>query len=1117
MDLKGQQKHTEDKDDTRQRLTVRHEAAASSISSEASSYATDEATEGSTDPSEAESHQRSDRHTDEPSETDSSETSSYDSHGAADDLGEPHVVAVDVEDNVEETAWCEPFGSAAVAALALVAAFLITVVFMTLKSLYGYDVELTANDIDEEPTLSFLRLPVEEPAIMAFSKLDEHERPHQVTSTQTLEATRALSLNMSIDIDNRTVFWIKRVQIGGDDQILPIYSVPTTRRALRMRRLRKLTKPPIIRREMPRWKLSKVSFIELKEFKKRRLNIKLVVKENTTAVEGFRQPKSTEEVSNRGSLQAHNDRTAQKLGGFVGSPNPFNTEYNSKSKRSRLRIDSVRTHSNQKRNKAVLSSAAATAAYLAWKKPPLMVNVTNSSVKSIHEGESALLAEVHSDGLPYSSKANREPIADSLNQSHHVMQTSATFSLYQNDTNAKHGAKRHRSTAEATQCSSQECQVPQELIARIANAVETDPCEDFQQHVCGGQQGRSRGLYTQMRNDAVNSLKARLDSSLVLETNHTATQKAVSLFRACTRFPKEGLALELPRIRRFLESIGMNLTGRQEQGAKDTMDNPVLPMLRLSLQYALHTFVAFRVDGLNVVNGKKVMRVVVSRTDHDWLKERATLSERDKKDFYAGVLLVYEAKPLRPEIVMLIPDIANFESEAFRKLKHQKRLTSMYTERSLVRLEHLANYAHWYGQADEWHAQLQQLSLLAYGSNDTAHASSAALELLKLITEPESWPKGRQLMCWSLIRQLVSFGRNPLLALLPESDLKSHCIQKVSEVMEPAIQGLILFKQFTSEVREQVEAVATVVLETFTKHLKDHGNTSWHLHDSVRLEALHRLATLKLDVGFPDHIREESDLEAIYSSFPEAKGTFWDAWIRYSNIVQKLKLERVSQPNVNFEAAGMTAAYSPCLNKIVIPAGVGRPPLLISKGPAAYHYATLGMIISHALFRGDCVREARGIDSMATDCKNWWTAAAQYYYLQGTRCPSTEPPSLAEDYEYIPSLNVEPELLHALAATSAAYEAFRSLPEPQMNHVFPTLNYTAEQVFFVVNCALQCCDGETYRSYASYDDHSFCEDGVSSCHLSSGCNSVAKRLPEFSAAFRCPAGSKMNPRDRCAM
>nr|XP_054926375.1 membrane metallo-endopeptidase-like 1 [Dermacentor andersoni] len=199
-------------------------------------------------------------------------------------------------------------------------------------------------------------------------------------------------------------------------------------------------------------------------------------------------------------------------------------------------------------------------------------------------------------------------------------------------------------------------------------------------------------------------------------------------------------------------------------------------------------------------------------------------------------------------------------------------------------------------------------------------------------------------MCWSLIRQLVSFGRNPLLALLAESDLKSHCIQKVSEVMEPAIQGLILFKQFTSEVREQVEAVATVVLETFTKHLKDRGNTSRHLHGSVRLEALHRLATLKLDVGFPDHIREESDLEAIYSSFPQAKGTFWDAWIRYSNIVQKLNLERVSQPNVTFEAAGMTAAYSPCLNKIVIPAGVGRPPLLISKGPPAYHYATLGMV-----------------------------------------------------------------------------------------------------------------------------------------------------------------------------
>ncbi|KAL3203614.1 hypothetical protein MRX96_041807 [Rhipicephalus microplus] len=438
---------SEGKHPTGQSLGVRTEATTPAASSEASSRGSRATTDSSTNTSGVESR---DVHTDGTSETDSSETtSSYDSNGTPHDFEEPHVVAVDVGDDVEVAPWCEPCGSAAVAALALLAAFMITVVFMTLRALYGYDVEMTANDIDEEPTLSFLRLP------------------------------------------------------------------------------------------------------------------------------------------------------------------------------------------------------------------------------------------------------------------------------------------------------------------------EVDPCEDFQLHVCGGQ-ARSHGIYDQIENEALNTLKALLESSSLPRTGHMATQKVVSLYRACVRFSKDGLALELPKIRHFLESLGLNLTGQQGQVAKDTMDNPVLPMLRLSLQYALHTFVAFHIDGLNVVNGKKIMRIVVSRADQDWFEERSMLSEQEQKDYYAGVLLVYEAKPLRPEIVMLIPDIANFESQAFKKLVEQRRIPKKYKS-SFIRLENLGTYAHWYGQPDEWHDQLQQLSLFAYGANDTAHSSSAALEQLKLITQPEFWPKGRQLICWSLIRQMIGFGRNPLL------------------------------------------------------------------------------------------------------------------------------------------------------------------------------------------------------------------------------------------------------------------------------------------------------------------------------------------------------------------
>nr|XP_037290204.1 membrane metallo-endopeptidase-like 1 [Rhipicephalus microplus] len=150
---------------------------------------------------------------------------------------------------------------------------------------------------------------------------------------------------------------------------------------------------------------------------------------------------------------------------------------------------------------------------------------------------------------------------------------------------------------------------------------------------------------------------------------------------------------------------------------------------------------------------------------------------------------------------------------------------------------------------------------------------------------------------------------------------------------------------------------------------------------------------------------------------------------------------------------------------------------------------------------------------MTPDCKNWWTPTAQYYYKQASRCPTIEPPELGEDYAFIPNRNIDSDFLHVLAATSASYEAFRALPASQRNRVLPTLNYTAEQLFFVVNCALRCCDDKANRAA---DDNLFCEADIFFCAMSSGCNSVAKRMPEFAAAFHCAAGSKMNPRDSCA-
>ncbi|XP_077484554.1 neprilysin-3-like [Amblyomma americanum] len=648
--------------------------------------------------------------------------------------------------------------------------------------------------------------------------------------------------------------------------------------------------------------------------------------------------------------------------------------------------------------------------------------------------------------------------------------------------------------------------------------VTVDPCDDFHKHVCGGGQECSGNPFLQMRTEAMNSLRAVLESQSVPEGDHTAIHKAVNMFRACVRFPTDGLALELPRIRRFLASIGMNLTAAAKDRVEVTTENPMLPMLRLSLQYALHTFVAFVVDGLHAVNGKKILRVLVSNSDKEWLKDRAMLSEQEKKDYYAGVLLVYEEKPLLPEIVMLIPDIANFESQASRKLKSQDRISNSRQEGLFFNLEELAAYVNWYQPPDQWHAVLQRTSLLAYGVNDTAHATSAGLALLKLVTSPEQRSKAKQLMTWSLIRQLVGFGRNALLVTHSVSELKDRCIRKVSEVMGSALQGLLLLKTFTPQVIAQMETISGMLLNATAGHLKQkQPRFSSPLPDEATwLEALGRLAAVDVVVGFPDRVRTESDLEEIYGGFPEANGIFWETWILSAGIAQKRILKGVATPDVQFPVASAVASYTPSLNKLVVPAGVARPPVFMNNAPLVYHYGTVGMIIARAIMRDGCAADAPGLDDAARGSENWRAAVALSFYIRASKCSKYDPQTPFMDYAYsAASLLGDPELIAEVAATSASYEAFRRLPVSAKNDFLTALPYTAEQLFFVANCAMRCCDPEKFRSDLTYDSDSFCEDTARLRVTSYQCNSIVKRIPEFSTAFNCPVGSKMNPSDRC--
>jgi len=93
-------------------------------------------------------------------------------------------------------------------------------------------------------------------------------------------------------------------------------------------------------------------------------------------------------------------------------------------------------------------------------------------------------------------------------------------------------------------------------------------------------------------------------------------------------------------------------------------------------------------------------------------------------------------------------------------------------------------------------------------------------------------------------------------------------------------------------------------------------------------------------------------------------------------------------------------------------------------------------------------------------------------------------------------------------ASFRAYQAWVSAngKEPQL----PGLDASPEQLFFLSFAQVWCSNTRpaVAKILALTDPHSPSQFRV---------NAVAMNSPEFSAAFQCPSGSKMNPTEKCSV
>jgi putative endopeptidase len=268
-------------------------------------------------------------------------------------------------------------------------------------------------------------------------------------------------------------------------------------------------------------------------------------------------------------------------------------------------------------------------------------------------------------------------------------------------------------------------------------------------------------------------------------------------------------------------------------------------------------------------------------------------------------------------------------------------------------------------------------------------------------------------------------------------------------------------------------------------------------------KAIEKLQKILVMIGSPENPRNYTSWEFGNSYAPNYFITVQDDFKRLMNTAGGPS----NRKEWGMSAFITNAYYSPTQNSITLLAGILQSPFFNPTFPAAMNYGGIGMVSGHEL--------THSLDSQGRDfngegkLQDWWAPRTSQEFQKRVDCIIAQYSKLSP----LPGFYVNGNLTQGeniadaggLKTAHSAY-MFTHSEEARQPSIVPGL--TNEQLFFVGFAQTWCSKltPAAIKNRLLTDPHSPPKFRV---------NGPTINLPAFSDAFKCPAGTPMNPFQRC--
>jgi len=261
----------------------------------------------------------------------------------------------------------------------------------------------------------------------------------------------------------------------------------------------------------------------------------------------------------------------------------------------------------------------------------------------------------------------------------------------------------------------------------------------------------------------------------------------------------------------------------------------------------------------------------------------------------------------------------------------------------------------------------------------------------------------------------------------------------VSNTLGDPVGKIYAKRFFPPEAKAQVEAMVANLLAAFHTRLE---NITW-MAPATKKEAITKLGTLKVSVGYPDHWRS-------YAGYQVSPDNLFANFRNATLFEYHYSLTRIGQPTDRnewcMEPQTVNAVNLPLDNGLNFPAAILQPPFFDPKAPAAHNYGAIGTIIGHEISH-TFDSEGAAFDSMGR-VRNWWTPEDLAHFDAVTSALAAQ----YDTYEPFPGVHVKGkqvlgESIADVAGLAAAFDAFhaslKGAPAPKV------ADFTGDQQFFI--------------------------------------------------------------------